>query len=290
MKSGQKSVRKKFCMPSLASSCARNIANLVNNVDTSAMSVIQYAVGILQAPLCPLVCLPGSQLGSQSLWLSFSANTMNQLCYNPVLYITPLYVHIETYVYMYAYIYMCVLLIYIYTWYMRSVWPSTHFWFRSPQPGSTHRALRTLRLWRDQCSGAEWRPSVAPGELVAQHSGRVPTPQTAMEGWENGAKWEKCRPNMVDLFSEFFNHFQFWYNLIAQIVNFELSKFCVFCTFARHDSGEVILLMFPSRPGTVCTEKSSAPFRCQNVYERSLSVIQRNIILQYIHLSKSFKI
>ena len=114
MKSGQKSVRKKFCMPSLASSCARNIANLVNNVDTSAMSVIQYAVGILQAPLCPLVCLPGSQLGSQSLWLSFSANTMNQLCYNPVLYITPLYVHIETYVYMYAYIYVCVAYIYIY--------------------------------------------------------------------------------------------------------------------------------------------------------------------------------
>ena len=28
---------------------SRNIANLVNNVDTSAMSVIQYAVGILQA-------------------------------------------------------------------------------------------------------------------------------------------------------------------------------------------------------------------------------------------------
>ena len=31
--------------------CHRNIANLVNNTDTSAMSVIQYAVGILKAPL-----------------------------------------------------------------------------------------------------------------------------------------------------------------------------------------------------------------------------------------------
>ena len=29
----------------------RNIANLVNNTDTSAMSVIQYAVGILKARL-----------------------------------------------------------------------------------------------------------------------------------------------------------------------------------------------------------------------------------------------
>ena len=108
-------------MPSLASSCARNIANLVNNVDTSAMSVIQYAVGILQAPWqVPLCVSPVHNLDKRSLWLSFSANTMNQLCYNPVLYITPLYVHIETYVYMYVciciyiYIYVCVLLIHIY--------------------------------------------------------------------------------------------------------------------------------------------------------------------------------
>ena len=145
---------------------------------------------------------------------------------------------------------MCVLLIYIYTWYMRSVWPSTHFWFRSPQPGSTHRALRTLRPLAGSVQRCGMTTIRRPWRTGCATFG------TCTDAPNGNGRMGKCgkmgknvAPNMVDLFSEFFNHFQFWYNLIAQIVNFELSKFCVFCTFARHDSGEVILLMFPSRPG-----------------------------------------
>ena len=75
---------------------ARNIANLVNNVDTSAMSVIQYAVGILQAPLHRIS--GRNQFFVSQLYMCIE--------YTYVLHNIRTHTHIRVYICIYIYIYI----------------------------------------------------------------------------------------------------------------------------------------------------------------------------------------